>query len=223
MNLNVMLTSVAILTEAHRPVLPCKIVHSWLTEGIEATGVGIAEVSLGKWTTGDKRVTCMCLGTRTDSFVASCHTVSTNTTGRPPWIIRMIISLSILVLLTCLHIISAGVHTSAWYSLALTVKSTVRQLVTLGLIKPCCISMLCGCSCVPHCPAHSSCSGLSLSTRWTGALSLVVNCTAICSWVAAPLSSTESGTARICKNISHILTIYAFTYQHRLSHSKPCY
>ena len=156
-----------------------------------------------------KRVSCMCLGTRTDSFVASCHTVSTNTTGRPPWIIRMIISLSILVMLTCLHIISAGVHTSAWYSLALTVKSTVGQLVTLGLIKPCCISMLCGCSCVPHCPAHSSCSGLSLGTRWTGALSLVVNCTAICSWVAAPLSSTESGTAGICENISHILTIYS--------------
>merc|ERR1719308_643949 len=175
------LCSQAILTEAHRPVLPCKIVHSWLTEGIGATGVGIAEVSLGKWTTGDKRVSCMCLGTRTDSFITSCFTISTNTTGRPP----------------CLHIISAGVHTSAWCSLALTVKSTVGQLVTLGLIKPCCISMLCGCSCVPHCPAHSSCSGLSLCTRWTGALSLVVNCTAICSWVAAPLSSTESGTAGI--------------------------
>ena len=84
MNANVMSTSVSILTETDRPVLSCKIVYSWLTEGIGATGVRVAQVSLGKRTTGDKRISCMCLGTRTDSFVTSGHTVSTCTTGRPP-------------------------------------------------------------------------------------------------------------------------------------------
>jgi len=111
------ITSVPILTETHRSVLPCKIVHSWLTEGIGATGVRVAQVSLGKRTTRDKRVSCVCLGTRTDSFVTSGHTVSTCTTGRPP----------------CLHIISAGVYTLARTTLALLVKRTVLQPVALCL------------------------------------------------------------------------------------------
>ena len=81
---NVMSTSISILTETHRPVLSCKIVHSWLTEGIGATGVRVAQVSLGKWPTWDKRVSCMCLGTGTDSFVTSGFAISTKTTGRSP-------------------------------------------------------------------------------------------------------------------------------------------
>jgi len=104
------ITSETFIAQTDWPVLARPLVLAWLTEGVWATGVGVAEVGQGEGAAGDEGVACVGLGTGADGLVSGGHTVCSRSTRRS----------------SCVYIIGARINASTRGSLTLFVKVTIR-------------------------------------------------------------------------------------------------